>query len=434
MAEKPGARLNLLQRSLSALGLKSYAPRVVGEGGLTDSRFVAKLVSMLSGRETYTGRAIDDVSAMQISTVFACVRLLSQTMGTLPLGVYTRDDSGNAKKVDHELADVLVDTPNEDMTSQEYVEALTTNLSLRGNGYALVDRSASGRVTRLYPMVSADVQPMRDKLSRVVYKVAGEKDPLPADRVWHVKGFGSNGLVGLSPIGAAAQAMGLALTMEEFSARFFGNGARMSGVVKAKEWLTEEQRPVAKALIDEMYSGASNAHKTMLLEGGMDYTQLSVTPEEAQFLLTRGFSVKEICRFFGVPPHMVADLEKSAFTNIEQQSQDFVTTGMLPLARRFEQSGARRLLSLAERKRLFLRFNFEGLLRADSAARAALYGVFLDKGVSTRNEVRALENWPRSDAKGMDDFTVQAQMVPIEKLGQAPATATPATPATGVTQ
>jgi HK97 family phage portal protein len=183
-----------------------------------------------------------------------------------------------------------------------------------------------------------------------------------------------------------------------------------------------------------MYSGASNAHKTMLLEGGMDYTQLSVTPEEAQFLLTRGFSVKEICRFFGVPPHMVADLEKSAFTNIEQQSQDFVTTGMLPLARRFEQSGARRLLSLAERKRLFLRFNFEGLLRADSAARAALYGVFLDKGVSTRNEVRALENWPRSDAKGMDDFTVQAQMVPIEKLGQAPATATPATPATGVTQ
>jgi HK97 family phage portal protein len=433
MAQLPGARLSLLQRSFH--GVKSYfGSRVVASGGLTDTQFVAKMTSLMSGQQTYTGRTIDDHSAMQISAVWACVRIHAETMGSLPLAIYETDDNGSPRKIDHDLGEVLIGSPNEDMTPQEFFEAETTNLDLRGNAYSLVDRTSTGKVIRTYPLVSTDVTPMRDKVGRVVYKVAGDPVPLPAEKVWHVKGFGSNGLMGFSPIAAAAQAMGLALTMEEFGARFFANGARPSGIVKFKEWLTEKQRPLTEAKVKELWQGVTNAHLVKILEGGADYTQLSVAPEEAQFLESRGFSIPEICRFFRIPPHMVADLTKSAFANIEQQSQDFVT-GFLPYPRRFEQTGARRLLSPLDRvKGRFLRFNLEGLLRADSAARAALYSVLLDKGVQSRNEVRALENWARSDQPGMDDFTVQSQMVPISKLGQAPApAATPATPATGAT-
>ena len=409
--------MNFLQRIFA--GTKSAMVVGTQAGALSDTSFVAKMLRALDvGGRTYAGKAINDASAMQVSTVWSCVRILSETIGALPWAIYERDANGNSRKVDHDLGAVLIDAPNADMTSQEFREATVMNLALRGNGYSQVNRNGRGGVTSVYPMAATDVMPMRDGSGTIFYRHfdRGRHEDVPAEKVWHIKGFGSNGLVGLSPIGAAAQAMGLALTMEEYGARFFANGARVSGVIKAKDWLSDKQRPVAREIVERMHSGVENAHKMMLLEGGMDYTQMSVPPGEAQFLEARGLQVAEICRFYRIPPHMVADLRRATFSNIEQQSLEFVTFSLLPYLVRFEQTVARRLFSPADRKRFFLRFNFEGLLRADSGARASLYSVLLQNGVLSRNEARALENWSRSDADGMDDYTVQSNMANIDQL------------------
>lgn len=418
MAQQPGASVSLLQRSIR--GVKSYfGSTITANGTLVEEQFVSRLLTLLGGRPTYTGKSINDTTAMQISTVWSCVRILSETIGALPWAIYERDDRGNAKKIDHELGAVLLDQPNSDMTSQEFRESKVLNLALRGNGYSEIFRNGRGAVTSVYPMPACYVQPEREPGGAIVYRFhhhGGKVERLPAEKVWHVKGFGSNGLVGLSPIAYAAQAMGLSLTLEEFAAKFFANGARVSGLIKSKEWLTDKQRPIAKALIDEMWQGMDNAHKAKLLEGGMEYEQLSVPPDEAQFLESRKLSVTEICRFYRIPPHMVADLERATFSNIEQQSLEFVQFTLLPWLVRIEQSASRRLFSAADRRRFFLRFNFEGLLRADSSARASLYSVLLQNGVLNRNEARALENMPYSTDEGMNEFTVQSNMALIDQI------------------
>jgi HK97 family phage portal protein len=423
-------RLNFLQRTLLWGARKSLSwgqTTVVADNQkLTDHEFIERVLGGKVG-----ARPITEFSAMQITAVWSCVRVLTETIGALPLDVFTKDDRGAPKKIDHDLTELLTVSPNADMTPQEFGESQIMNTALRGNGYAEISRLL-GRPTSVYPIPACDVTPERTPRGLIQFRVAGRRDPVPADLMWHLKGFGSNGLEGLSPIRYAAGAMGLAGTLEQFSSQFFQNGAHIGGVVSNPNWLTKDQRETAREIVEGKYSGMVQAHKLMLLEGGMKYERISIPPEEAQFLESRGFQINEICRIFRVPPHMVADLTKSSFSNIEQMSLDFVQFTLMPYLVRREQSAAKALLKPAELGKVFIRHNFEGLLRADSAARAALYTVMLDKGVKTRNEVRALENMPRSDEDGMDDFTVQAQMVPISKLGEAPVpAATPATVPTG---
>lgn len=406
MAEKSG-RLNVVQRAAlwaasKALGGTTHA--------LTDHDSVARLL----GHRNDAGVLVTEQTALQVSAVFSCNRVLSETVGSLPWAFYERDGNGNMTKIDHDLGAVLVERPNPDMTSQELRESQMLRLGLCGNAYAHISRRRfDGSVISVQPD-DAIVPHVRD--GRLAYKRGNEW--LNTDDVWHLKGFG-NGLVGLSPVGMARQAFGLALATESFGARFFKEGASAAGIIKSKDWLKDDQRETARKLLAEMWSGLTNSHKVQLLEGGMEYQSITMPLEDAQFLQTRKFQVTEVARWYRVPPHLIADLDRATFSNIEQQALEFVQYALLPYFVRYEQT-VRKLLPEKDRGRVLLRFNVDGLLRADSTSRAGLYSVLLQNGVISRNEARASENRPRSDAPGMDDYTVQSNMIGTTQIGQPP--------------
>lgn len=378
-------------------------------------------LAALFGQPTVTGKLVNDTTAMQVTTVWACVRLLAETMGAMPSGVFRQEKNGNAEKIDHPLSEVLIQQPNLDMNGLEAREAWTANLALRGNSYALIERRGSGDVLSLYPVPSAAVARRRDSgtdwETRYGFADRGKMEWYPAEKVWHVKGFSFNGLEGLSPIACAREAMALALAGEEFNARLFAQGLMPSARVSIPNWLTPEQRTIAEKKIEKMHQGVQNLGRPMLLEGGMKVESGLLTPDDAQFLQLRQFTVVELCRLFGVKPHMIAALERATDNNIEKLSLEFVMYTMLPYMRRFEMAAAR-LFKPGDRGRYFYRFNADGLLRADSVARAQLYSILLQNGVVSRNEVRALENRNRSEADGMDDYSVQMNMTLIQFLEQ----------------
>lgn len=412
--------MNILKKIAASIALK--AANYSGTFTLTDSNLNQKLGGNWGSNATYTGKPVTDTSAMQITTVWACVRLLSETMGAMPSSVYIKEKNGNAVKADdHPLNEILVHQPNSDMNGMEYREARTSNLAMRGNSYSLIERRASGDVTSLYPIPASAMQIKRDSSTNfeTQYGVVdrGKTEWFPTEKIWHTRGFSFNGLQGLSPIGYAKEAMALALAGEEFNARLFGQGLVPSARISIPQWLNDQQRTEANKKLLEMNAGLANMNKPMLLEGGMKLESGLITPDDAQFLQLRQFTVVELCRLFGVKPHMVAALERATDNNIEKLSLEFVMYTMLPYIKRDEE-GARKLFKPADKNKYFYRYNFEGLLRADSVARANLYSILLQNGVLSRNEVRALENRNNVDDEGMDDYTVQLNMSLIQYLEQ----------------
>src|SRR3990167_9558531 len=325
------------------------------------------------GGSSMSGKVVTEETSTSISAVWSCQRILSETIGALPWGIFRSDGKGNATKDEsHSLTDVLIGSPNKDMTSVEFREALVLNLCRRGNAYSFIERAASN-VSSLYPIESSKVTPKRKeegvqtKLNiadnEVFYRIndRGRYEDFPREKIWHVKGFGGNGLEGLSPLGAAREAMGFALATEEFGARFFSQGGKPSGIISIPQWLDEDARKIARENLQQLVGGLENAHKFALFEGGMKPEPWGDMPlEEMQFLLLRRFSVQEICRFYRVPPHMVADLERATFSNIEHLSQEFVMFTLMPYFTRFESSASKWLLKPEDRSKYFLRFNFEG--------------------------------------------------------------------------
>lgn len=375
---------------------------------------------LFGGGYSSAGKVVNESTALTLSAVWACQRVLSETIGALPWGVYKRDPEGNLEKAPEHPMSRLLYAPNADMTGEEFREALVLNLCQSGNAYSYVDRLGGELVTSLYPLPSSKVQPARRADGTVYYKVLNAQgiwQDEPRERIWHVKGFGNDGLVGLSPLAAAREAIGFALAAEEFGSKFFAQGGKPSGFVTVPNFFTPDQRKIARENLNQLVGGMANAHKFALFEGGMKLEPWASMPlNDMEFLLLRKFSVDEICRFYRVPPHMVAQLDKATFSNIEQQSQEFANYSLIPYLTRIEASWSRWLLSPADQATYVLKFNLDGLLRGDSAARAALYPVMLQNGVMTRNEVRAKENLNRSDDAGMDDHTVQEQMVPVSMI------------------
>lgn len=413
MAQKSGHGLSWITRTAHWVGRKAAGVAV------TLLPKDEKIWRSMFGGGTYAGKTVNDDTALAASAVWSCVKILAECIGSLPLAVYERDKkTGNATKVDHPLAAILTATPNADMTDVEFIEAGQVNLGLRGNAYSYIERSAGGDVISLYPIAAHRVEPRRDERGEIVYRVNedGRWESVPREKIWHIRGFGNTGLVGYSPIGVMRQAIGMSLGAEEFQARFFGSGARPSAVASIPAWLKDDQRKIARENLQATLGGLENAHKIHLLEGGMKLEPWGLPLEDLQFVELRRFQIAEICRIYRIPPHMVADMERATFSNIEQMSLEFVMYTLLPWLTRWEAATNRWLLKPGERERFFVRFNFEGLLRADSAARAQLYATLLQNGVKTRNEIRALENDNRSEDDGMDDFTVQSNMVAIDKL------------------
>ena len=374
-----------------------------------------------------SGKQVNERTSMQMTAVYSCVRILSEAVASLPLNVYRYTDTGGKEKAfDHPLYRLLHDEPNPEMSSFIFRETLMTHLLLWGNAYAQIIRNGKGEVIALYPLMPDRMTVDRDANGRLYYKYRKSNDDAPTmesgvvnlapSDVLHVPGLGFDGLVGYSPIAMAKNAIGLAIAAEEYGSKFYANGAAPSGVLEHPGTLKDPTR--VRDSWNSTFGGSSNSHKVAVLEEGMKYTPISISPNEAQFLETRKFQINEIARIFRVPPHMVGDLEKSSFSNIEQQSLEFVKYTLDPWVIRWEQALYRTLLSEEEKKTLFFKFNVEGLLRGDYQSRMQGYATARQNGWMSANDIRELEDLDRIPAElGGDLYLINGNMLPLESAG-----------------
>ena len=372
------------------------------------------------------GKTVTERSAMQMTAVYSCVRILAEAIAGLPLHLYKYTDGGKTKATEHPLYLILHDEPNPEMSSFVFRETLMTHLLLWGNAYAQIIRNGKGEVMALYPLMPNKMTVNRDENGQIYYEYNhsdGEastmKDSvvkLKASDVLHIPGLGFDGLVGYSPIAMAKNAIGMAIACEEYGAKFFANGAAPSGVLEHPGTIKDPAK--VRESWNATFGGSANSGKVAVLEEGMKYTPISISPEQAQFLETRKFQINEIARIFRVPPHMVGDLEKSSFSNIEQQSLEFVKYTLDPWVIRWEQSLARALFTEDEKKQYFFKFNVEGLLRGDYASRMNGYAVARQNGWMSANDIRELENLDRIPTEeGGDLYLINGNMLPLGDAG-----------------
>ena len=376
---------------------------------------------------TTSGKAVTERSAMQMTAVYSCVRILAEAVAGLPLHLYRyKEDGGKEKALDHPLYLLLHDEPNPEMSSFVFRETLMTHLLLWGNAYAQIIRNGKGEVIALYPLMPNRMVVDRDIHGQLYYQYtrSTEEAPtmkgvtvnLPPSDVLHIPGLGFDGLVGYSPIAMAKNAIGMAIACEEYGAKFFANGAAPGGVLEHPGTIKDPQR--VRESWQSTFGGSGNSNKIAVLEEGMKYTPIGISPEQAQFLETRKFQINEIARIFRVPPHMVGDLEKSSFSNIEQQSLEFVKYTLEPWLVRWEQSIQRTLFSPEEKKSYFAKFNVEGLLRGDYASRMTGYATARQNGWMSANDIRELENMDRIPAEeGGDLYLINGNMLPLGNAG-----------------
>ena len=383
--------------------------------------------SFLFGRTT-SGKPVNERTAMQTTAVYACVRILAEAVASLPLHVYEYQDDGGKKLVhDHPLYYLLHDEPNPEMTSFVFRETLMSHLLIWGNAYAQIIRDGAGRVLGLYPLLPDKMEVQRDDKGNIYYVYSRNSDENPmfkeygniklkAEDVLHIPGLGFDGLIGYSPIAMAKNAVGMTLACEEYGASFFANGANPGGVLEHPGVLKDPSK--VRESCNSVYRGVSNAHKIAVLEEGMKYQQIGIPPEEAQFLETRKFQINEIARLYRIPPHMVGDLDKSSFSNIEQQSLEFVKYTLDPWVIRWEQSLQRSLLLPGEKGKYFIKLNVDGLLRGDYQSRMNGYAVGRQNGWFSANDIREMENMnPIPDEEGGNLYLINGAMTKLADAG-----------------
>lgn len=396
--------MNLFQR---------FASLILPPGYQDGENFRQNVVTVPAERLEDTG----DYGVIGLSATWACVNLLAGTIGSLPLMVYRTDKSGvRSVARDHPLYYVLHHSPNFDQTAVDFWEFMCVGLELHGNAYAEIIMRNDGSIFSLTPVRPDLVEVRRLVNGNIEYSwtIDGKKKVLDQRSVLHIRGFGGNPLGGASTLSVCSAAFNAAISTNRAAARMFSNGAMPSGVLSTEKTLTPEQRTLAERLLQEKFTGAMNAGRPMLLDNAVKWEQLTISPEDAQMLESRKFGIEEICRIFGVPPHMIGHTENSTSwgTGIEQQTLGFQKFTLRKRLKRIEQALEKQLLTTADRVAgITIEFNLEGLLRADSTARAAFYKSGLNDGWFTINEVRALENMP--PVVGGDVARVQMQNVPL---------------------
>lgn len=391
---------------------RSIAERSIQNAGTSGLANPAQwLIDILGGMPARSGVIVTAETAMRCLAVFACVKVLAETMAQLPLSVHRRRANGGADEdTAHSLYPILHDAPNQWQTSFEWREMAMGHTALRGNAYSYISRDHMGRVLELLPLHPDRVTVRQLPDWSVEYTIArpgGSALPAKPGEILHLAGLSSNGVTGVSPIAQAREAVGLSLAAEMHGAQLFGNGARPGGVLTHPKALSDPARENLKKTW-QVQHGGENRLGTAILEEGMEWKQLGMTSEDAQFLETRKYQRAEIASLFRVPPHMIGDLERATFSNIEHQSIAFVVHTMMPWVKRWEQRLNRQLLSSADRKTHFVRFNVDGLLRGDTQTRYAAYGVAITNGWMSRNEVRALEGLNAAD--GLDAYLTPLNM------------------------
>ncbi len=388
---------------------------------------VGSSFSFLFGSTT-SGKTVNERTAMQATAVYACVRILAEAIAGLPLHVYRyRADGGKERVPQHPLYYLLHDEPNPEMTSFVFRETLMSHLLLWGNADAQIIRNGRGQAVALYPLLPNKIEVSRAANGELAYSYRRDAEEsklnlnggyimLRRDEVLHIPGLGFDGLIGYSPIAMAKNAVGMALATEEYGAKFFANGANPGGVLEHPGVIKDIQR--VKDSWNSAYQGSGNAHRVAVLEEGMKFQAIGIPPEQAQFLETRKFQINEIARIFRVPPHMVGDLEKSSFSNIEQQSLEFVKYTLDPWVVRWEQSLQQSLILPSDKQSIFIKFNLDGLLRGDYQSRMNGYSIGRQNGWMSANDIRELEDMNRISAEeGGDLYLVNGNMLPLSQTG-----------------
>jgi len=364
---------------------------------------------------TASGKTVNERTAMQTTAVYACVRILAETVASLPLNVYRSTDNGKEKAIDHQLYYLLHDEPNPEMTSFVFRETLMSHLLLWGNAYAQVIRDGRGKVLALYPLLPDRMTVDRTTDGQLYYEYRRDTGYviLRPEDILHIPGLGFDGLVGYSPIAMAKNAIGMAIATEEYGGKFFANGASPGGVLEHPGVVKDPAR--IRESWNTVYQGSGNAHRIAVLEEGMKFQPIGIPPEQAQFLETRKFQTEEICRIFRVPPHLVANLDKATFSNIEHQSISFVVHTIRPWLVRLEQGMNKALLSPSEKGRYFVGFVVDGLLRGDYASRMQGYAIGIQNGFLSPNDVRTLENM--NTIEHGDIYAMNGNMLKLEDVG-----------------
>ena len=376
---------------------------------------------------TTSGKTVNEFTAMQTTAVYSCVRILAEAVASLPLHVYRYKENGKERVYNHHLYHILHNEPNTEMSSFVFRETLMSHLLIWGNAYAQIIRDGAGRVVALYPLLPNKMTVSRDKNGEIyyIYTTTSDENPnfkdygsvvLRKQDVLHIPGLGFDGLVGYSSIAMAKNAVGMTIATEEYGASFFANGANPGGVLEHPGVLKDPKK--VRDSWNEVYRGTANAHKIAVLEEGMKYQQIGIPPEEAQFLETRKFQINEIARLYRIPPHMVGDLEKSSFSNIEQQSLEFVKYTLDPWVIRWEQAMQRSLLLPKEKQEFFIRLNVDGLLRGDYQSRMNGYSVARQNGWLSANDIREMEDMnPIPDKEGGNLYLINGNMTKLKDAG-----------------
>ena len=362
-----------------------------------------------------SGKNVNARTAIQVSAVYACVRVIAENVASLPFSVYEQDKNGSKKAIDHPLYHLLHDEPNSEMTSFVWREAMLTHLLLWGNSYCQILRAGRGNIIGIYPLLPDRMEVDRDDKGKLTYAYSttnGQTVKLRPEDVLHIPGLGFDGIMGYSPIAVERNAVGLSIAAEEFGSKFFGNGATPSGILTHPN--TVKNPKALRESWMEAYGGSSNANRVAILEEGMTFTRISMPNNEAQFLETRKFQVEEICRIYRVPPHMIGDLEHATFSNIEHQSIDFAVHCIRPWLVRIEQAINRSLFTDKEKGRFYSQFNLDGLMRGSYKERMEGYAIGRQNGWLNANDIRDLENMnPIPEEEGGNAYLVNGNMIPI---------------------
>ena len=379
----------------------------------TLSRPSSWLVNTLTGGSTASGIVVNENTALNYSVVYAAVRLLSESVASLPLHTYKQMGADKERDREHPVARLLASSPNTQMTSYTFRETIQAHALTWGNGYAEIVRDGSGTATALIPVTPDRVRPDINKEGKVIY-VVDDQVTLEQDQMLHLAGLGFDGIQGYSIIQLSRECLALGMAAEKFGSAFFGNGTRLGGVLEHPGKLSKEGAERLRESWAQAYSGTGSVGKTALLEEGMKWTSLGIPPDDAQFLETRKFQIDEVARWFGVPPHMIGSMEHATFSNIEHQQIEFVTHTLRPWLVRWEQEIARKLFDGDH----FPEFQVDGLLRGDTRTRYESYRIARESGWMSVNEIRSLENLNPVD--GGDKYILPLNMGTVDEPADEP--------------
>lgn len=398
--------MNLFSKILSTFGL----------GGLTNND-TGDQHSGTSLHQTEAGIYVSDERAMQVSAVWSCARLITETVGSLPMGIFERKADGrDPVERDHYVCQLFKRSPNQFMSPQEFREAMTLQLVLWGNAYGLIEWIGQ-RPVSIIPLKPERMTVVRNSTG-LFYRYDTDKGSIiySQQSIFHLKGFSPDGIVGLSPLAYARHIMGVSVSADKYASKQFSSGGQPKGVLKVDKFLTDEQRKQLRNVYDNISDSDSGSARTWVLEGGMDYAAISIPPDDMQMIQSREFQLGEIARIFRVPSHLINDSSKATSwgSGIEQLNIGFLTYTLRPYLTRWESAISDQLIRPQERNRIYAEHNVDGLLRTDSTSRAAFYSTMSQNGIMTRNEIRMRENLSKKD--GADDLTVQVNLTPVEQL------------------